>query len=152
MASRCLRLRGDQRLPSPHRVAPDRGELRGSVSIFEGTRQITQLPALPPSFRGTGKSQGTSRHIPPLPLNPRYPPDGYEPVVDKALLLSLILRVGVSGQLGGYLTAPANDLEIGEVGLPELVGRRGLVLERVRRFDDDEGRAWDQIVCLEQAA
>jgi hypothetical protein len=27
--------------------------------------------------------------------------------------------------------APADDLEIGEVGLPELVGRRGLVLELI---------------------
>ena len=37
--------------------------------------------------------------------------------------------------------APADHLEISEVGLPELVGRRGLVLELVRRLDHDEGWA-----------
>ena len=47
--------------------------------------------------------------------------------------------------------APADHLQIGEVGLPELVWRRGLVLELVRRLDDDEGRAGDQIMRLEQA-
>ena len=46
--------------------------------------------------------------------------------------------------------APADDLEVGEVGLPELVRRRGLVLELVGRLDDDEGRAGDQVVGLEQ--
>ena len=46
--------------------------------------------------------------------------------------------------------APAGDLEIGEVGLPELVGRRGLVLELVGRLDDDVGRAGDEVVRLEQ--
>ena len=47
--------------------------------------------------------------------------------------------------------APADDLQIGEVGLPELVGRRRLVLELVGGLDDDEGRAGDQVVRLEQA-
>ena len=47
--------------------------------------------------------------------------------------------------------APADDLQIGEVGLPELVGRRGLVLELVGRLHDDEGRAGDQIMRLQQA-
>ena len=46
---------------------------------------------------------------------------------------------------------PAGDLEVGEVGLPELVGRRGLVLERVGCLDDDGSRAGDEIVGLEQA-
>ena len=37
-------------------------------------------------------------------------------------------------QHGGEIApAPARDLEIGEVGLPELVGRRGLVLEFLGR-------------------
>ena len=44
------------------------------------------------------------------------------------------------------MPAPARDLEIGEVSLSELVGRRGLVLERLGRFDDDIGRAGDEIV------
>ena len=44
------------------------------------------------------------------------------------------------------LPAPSRDLEIGEVGLPELVGRRGLVPELLGRFDDDVSRAGDKIV------
>jgi hypothetical protein len=38
---------------------------------------------------------------------------------------------------GEIIPAPADDLEVGEVGLPELIGRRGLVLERLGRLDDD---------------
>src|SRR5882724_2337854 len=41
--------------------------------------------------------------------------------------------------------APADDLQVGEVGLPELVWRRGLVLELVGRLHDDVGGAGDQI-------
>ena len=51
---------------------------------------------------------------------------------------------------GEKVPAPACDLEIGEVGLPELVGRRGLVLERLGRFDDDVGWAGDKIVRFQQ--
>ena len=47
---------------------------------------------------------------------------------------------------GEIVPAPPRDLEIGEVGLPELAGRRGLVLERLSRFDDDVGGAGDEIV------
>ena len=47
---------------------------------------------------------------------------------------------------GEIVPAPARDLEIGEVSLSELVGRRGLVLERLGRFDNDVGRASDEIV------
>jgi hypothetical protein len=36
---------------------------------------------------------------------------------------------------------PADDLQIGEVGLPQLVGRRRLVLELIGRLQDNEGRA-----------
>ncbi len=46
--------------------------------------------------------------------------------------------------------SPADDLQIGEVGLPELVRRRRLVLELVGGLDDDEGRAGDQVLRLEQ--
>ena len=46
--------------------------------------------------------------------------------------------------------APASDLEIGEVGLPELVDGSGLVLELVRRLDHHIGRAGDEVVCLQQ--
>ena len=46
---------------------------------------------------------------------------------------------------------PACDLEVGEVGLPELVRRRGLLGEGIGRPDHDEGRAGDQVVRLEQA-
>jgi hypothetical protein len=45
---------------------------------------------------------------------------------------------------------PADDLEVSEVGLPELVRRCCLLLELVGRLDDDEGRPGDQIVSLEQ--
>src|SRR5690349_16507514 len=39
------------------------------------------------------------------------------------------------------IPAPAGDLEVGEVGLPELVDGGGLVLELVRRLDHHIGRA-----------
>ena len=45
--------------------------------------------------------------------------------------------------------APPRDLEIGEVRLPELVRRRRLVLERIGRLDNDEGRTGDQIMSLQ---
>jgi hypothetical protein len=51
---------------------------------------------------------------------------------------------------GEVVPTPARDLEIGEVGLPGLVGRRGLVLERLDRFDDDVGWAGDEIVRFQQ--
>ena len=51
---------------------------------------------------------------------------------------------------GEIVPAPARDLEIGEVSLPELVGGRGLVLELLGRFDDDVGRADDKIVRFQQ--
>ena len=47
--------------------------------------------------------------------------------------------------------APADHLQIGEVGLPQLVGRRVLVLERVSRLNHDEGRAGDQVMRLQHA-
>ena len=46
--------------------------------------------------------------------------------------------------------APPRDLEIGEVGPPELVGRRGLVPEFLGRFDDDVSRAGDKIVRFQK--
>ena len=49
------------------------------------------------------------------------------------------------------MPAPANDLEVGKVCLPQLVGRRGLVLELAGGFHDDEVRAGDQVMGLEQA-
>ena len=48
------------------------------------------------------------------------------------------------------MPTPARDLEIGEIGLPELVGRRGLILELFGRFDDDVGRAGDKIVRFQK--
>ena len=47
--------------------------------------------------------------------------------------------------------APADDLEVGEVGLPHLVGRTGLVGKLAGCLDDDERRTGDQVVRLEQA-
>ena len=46
------------------------------------------------------------------------------------------------------VSTPPRDLEIGEVGLPKWVGRRGFVLELFGRFDDDVGRAGNEIVRL----
>ena len=51
---------------------------------------------------------------------------------------------------GEVVPAPADDLEIGEVGLPELVGRSCLVLELVGGLDDDEGWAGDQVMGLQE--
>ncbi len=45
--------------------------------------------------------------------------------------------------------APIDDLEIGEVGLPKLVDGRCLVLELIGCFQNDEGRAGNQIMGLE---
>src|SRR5580704_1081307 len=47
--------------------------------------------------------------------------------------------------------APADDLEIGEVGLPKVVRRRGLVLELIGSLHDDIGGTGDQVVVLQQA-
>src|ERR1700727_2777695 len=45
--------------------------------------------------------------------------------------------------------APADDLEIGEVGLPKLVGCRRLVPELVGGLDNDKGWAADQVMSLQ---
>ena len=46
--------------------------------------------------------------------------------------------------------APTDDLEVGEVCLPQPIGPDGLVLERVGGFDHNEGWTSDQVVGLEQ--
>src|SRR5437660_1845207 len=46
--------------------------------------------------------------------------------------------------------SPADDLEISEVRLPELVWCRRLVAELIRSLHHDEGRTGDQITGLEQ--
>src|SRR5271168_4867904 len=46
--------------------------------------------------------------------------------------------------------APAGHLEIGEVGLPELVWRRRLVLELIGGLHDDVGWTGNQVMGLEQ--
>ncbi len=47
--------------------------------------------------------------------------------------------------------ASADDLKVGEVGLPDLVWRSGLVLELIRSFDHDVSRAGDEVMGLKQA-
>ncbi len=47
--------------------------------------------------------------------------------------------------------APADDLQVGEVGLLQLVDSRRLVFELTGRFDHDEGWAGDQVVRLQHA-
>ena len=47
--------------------------------------------------------------------------------------------------------APADDLEVGEVCLLHLVWPRCLVPELAGGLDDDEGRAGDEVMGLEQA-
>jgi hypothetical protein len=49
------------------------------------------------------------------------------------------------------VTAPADDLGGGEVGLPELVGRVGLAVEFLGCLDHDVRWAGDQVMRLEQA-
>ena len=44
---------------------------------------------------------------------------------------------------------PADDLHIGEVGLPTLIDGCGLVFELAGRLDHNEGRAGDQVVRLQ---
>lgn len=46
---------------------------------------------------------------------------------------------------------PADDPETGEVGLSELIDGGCLVFELICGFDDDERRAGDKVVGLEQA-
>ena len=45
--------------------------------------------------------------------------------------------------------APAQYLDVGEVGLPKLIDRSRFVFELVGCFDDDEGRTGDQIMCFQ---
>ena len=47
------------------------------------------------------------------------------------------------------IPTPADDLQIGEVGLPQLVRAGGLVPELVGRLHHHEGRAGDQVSLLE---
>ena len=49
------------------------------------------------------------------------------------------------------IPAPADDLEVGEVGLPELIGRRRLVFELVGGLYHGECRACDQVMRLQKA-
>ena len=46
---------------------------------------------------------------------------------------------------------PAQNLDIGEVGLPKLVDGRRLVLELIGSLEDDEGGTGDQIMRLQRA-
>ena len=46
---------------------------------------------------------------------------------------------------------PAQYLDVGEVGLPKLIDRRGLVFELTGGLDHDEGWAGDQIMRLQHA-
>ena len=71
---------------------------------------------------------------------------------DDAASFEMIVQqdLGRDDRRGWDLSAPTDDLQIGEVSLPELVGRRRLVLELIGCLHDDEGRAGDQVVCLEQ--
>ena len=46
---------------------------------------------------------------------------------------------------------PAQYLDVGEVGLPKLIDRSRFVFELTGCFDDDEGRAGDQIMRLQHA-
>jgi hypothetical protein len=47
--------------------------------------------------------------------------------------------------------SPADHLQAGEAGLPELVRRGGLGVELLGRFDHDEGRAGDEVMGRQQA-
>ena len=47
--------------------------------------------------------------------------------------------------------APADDVQIGKIGLPEFVRPMGRMLERLPARQHDEGRAWDEVIRLENA-
>ena len=49
------------------------------------------------------------------------------------------------------IPTPADDLEVGKVGLPHLVDCRGFVLELIGRFDHYVIRRSDQVSCFENA-
>src|SRR5690606_29569471 len=49
------------------------------------------------------------------------------------------------------VVAPTNDLELTEVGLPQLIDARRWVLELIRRFDQHERGAGDEVEPLEDA-
>ena len=42
--------------------------------------------------------------------------------------------------------APANDLEVSKVGLPQLIDRRSLIFELIGRFENNERRTGNQIM------
>ena len=44
--------------------------------------------------------------------------------------------------------AQADDLQVGKIGLPHLVWRRGFDFERISRFYDDVSRAGDEVMGL----
>ena len=44
---------------------------------------------------------------------------------------------------------PPKDLDIGKIGLPELVDRCDFAYELTGNLDDDEGRACDKIMCFQ---
>src|SRR5260370_31603635 len=46
--------------------------------------------------------------------------------------------------------APADDLEVGEVGLPKLVWSGSRISEAIGRLHQDEGRAGDQAMALQE--
>ena len=52
---------------------------------------------------------------------------------------------------GQVKPAPADDLEIGKIGLPHLVWCGGIVLELIRSLDGDIGGVGDQVARLQQA-
>ena len=53
--------------------------------------------------------------------------------------------------MGHLSPAPADDAEVGEVRLPQLIDGCGVVLELIRSLDDDEGWTGDQVMGIEQA-
>ena len=76
----------------------------------------------------------------------RYRCQGHMPFARRA---NLRRRGSASGDFARSRAA-AGDLEVGEVGLPELIDRRGLVLELVRRLDHHIGWTGDQVMGLQQ--
>jgi hypothetical protein len=47
-------------------------------------------------------------------------------------------------------TSPARDLQVSEVGLPELVDGCGFILELIGCFHDDEGWASDEVMGFDK--
>ena len=127
----------DVRQPQPVRVEIRR-ELLGEVARAVVTEQARAMDDRDPidARRGPREVQRL-HHIGRVPRRPQRP--GQD-----------VPRVVVEHRRE-VRPAPPDDMEIREVGLPELVGAVRGMGKRFRRREHDEGRTGDQVVRLQDA-